>query len=168
MPWSRVNTKYSIHWVLLTTRSAYTAYCIIPGSTVSGSQLVSSLSWWCCTQFSTFPQLRVNQSMESQLSSRLPPELPPENGPPPGPPPISHDHGLQVHLPSRLITAYKCLSELTRSQSPSASPNSLHPGLQVHLWVHSISVSKRIFKHTRSWPPSTSSRSDGGCLEIPG
>jgi len=43
MPWSWVNTEYSIHRVLHTQSTAYTEYCIIPRSTVSHSQPVSHL-----------------------------------------------------------------------------------------------------------------------------
>jgi len=54
------------------------------------------------------------------------------------------DHGLQVHLPTRSITASKCISTLAWSRPLSVSPNLLNQGLQVHLWV------------TWSRPPSTS------------
>jgi len=40
---------------------------------------------------------------------------------PPSASPNSLDHGLQVHIQTRSITASKCLSEFTRSPSPSAS-----------------------------------------------
>jgi hypothetical protein len=40
---------------------------------------------------------------------------------------------LPVHLQIRLITAPKCISEWTQSQSPSASPNMLDHGLQAQL-----------------------------------
>jgi hypothetical protein len=54
--------------------TAYTVYCFIPWSTFSRSQPVSyRLADLDCTQFSTFPQLRVNTWIESQLPSRLPP-----------------------------------------------------------------------------------------------
>jgi len=41
--------------------------------------------------------------------------------PPPSTRPISLDHGLQVHLQTRSTTASKCISEFTRSPSPSAT-----------------------------------------------
>jgi len=157
MLWSRVDTEYYIHRVL----HHPTIDCLpLPAS-------LSALSGPCCTQFSTIPQLRVNQWIESQLPSHMPPDLlpppdslPPDSlptdslppdwppsdqslpdQPPPSTPPILIDHGLQVYLLTRSITASKCISEFTRSRPPSASPNSLNHGLQVHLWVHSISRS---------------------------
>ena len=106
----------------------------------------------------------------------MPPNLPPPDWPPsagslpnlpsPSTPSTLFDHGLQVYLPTRSITAAKCISEFTRSWPPSASPNSINHSLLVHLWVHSISVSKCITNHARSRPPSTSSGIDGKCLEI--
>jgi len=140
MPWSWVNTEYTIHQV---QHHPKIDSLPLPAS-------FSSLSG-CCTQLSTFPQLQVNQWIESQLLSRLPP-----NRPPPSTPPISLDHSLQVPLQTRSVTASECISkldwsrppsassELTRPWPPSASPNSLDPGLQVHLSVHSLSVSKCI------------------------
>ena len=131
---------------------AYTAYCIIPRSTVSCSQPVSSLGWPCCTQFCIFVQLRVNQWIESPLPSRLPPELNSSRltaslyfsnlarSWPPSASPNLLDHGLQVHLQTRLIAASKCSSKLAWSWHPYASLNSLDHGLAVSLWVHSIVI----------------------------
>jgi len=191
MPWSRVNTEYSIHWVLHTPSTAYTAYylhrvlhhpkidCLpLPAS-------LSSLGRPCCTQFSTFAQLRVNQWIESQFPSRFSPELPPLEWPPPGTRPISaimaskcisklarsqpasvspnsHDYGLQV----RTITASRCISKLTRSRPPSASPNSLDHSLQVYLQTRTITDSKCISKLTRSRPPSASPNSLDYTLQV--
>jgi len=93
----------------------------------------------------------------------------------PGTPPIDRlqvllqsplDHGLQVHLDTRLITASKWISELldyylemhleTRSITASSeSPTSVHYSLQVHLLVHSITALQCISKLTRSLPPSS-------------
>jgi len=110
----------------------------------------SSLGGYC-TQLSTFPQLQVNQWIESQLPSRLPP-----NRPPLSTPPISLDHSLQVHLQTRSVTASECISKLDRSRPPSASPNSLDHGLKVHHWVNSTSASKFISQFIRSPSPSAS------------
>ena len=183
MPYSWVNTEYSIHHVQHHPK--------INSLTLPAS--FPSLGG-CCTQLSTFPQLHVTQWIESQLPSRLPP-----NRLPPSTPPIPLDHSLQVHLQTRSLTSSECMSKLPRSWPPSASseftisgppsaspnsldhglqvylqtrlitackfatswppcasPNSLHPGLQVHLWVHSISVSRCISKLAQSWPPSAS------------
>jgi len=111
MPWLIVNTEYSTHRVQHSLSTAYTAYrhhpkidCLpLPAS-------LSSLGRPCCTQFPTFPQLRVKQWIESHLLSHLPPELQPAVWPPPSTPPISLDRGLQVHLQTQSITASKCIS----------------------------------------------------------
>jgi hypothetical protein len=52
----------SLDRVQYTLSTAYTAYCIIPRSTVFHSQPISHLSVHpVCTQFCTFPQVQVNQ-----------------------------------------------------------------------------------------------------------
>jgi len=66
-------------------------------------------------------------------------------------PPRSHDHGLQVHLHTRLITISECISKFTRSRPPSVSPDSLDHGLQAHLQTRSITASKCISKLTWLW-----------------
>ena len=98
-------------------------------------------------------------------------------------PPSSHNHGLQVHLQTPLITASKWISKLAWSQPPnsldhslqvrtimasksiaklagsrsrSASLSSLNHGLQVYPQIRSITASKCISKLTRSWPWSVS------------
>jgi len=176
MPWSRVNTDYSIHRVQHTPSTAYSEYSIhrvlhhpkIDSLPLPAS--LSSLSGPCCTQFSTFPRLWVNQWIESQLPSHLPPDLPPPDWPPPSTPPISIDLGLQGHHQTRSITASKCISELhalglqvhlqTHSITDSKCISELHDlGLQVHLQIRSITPSKRISQFTRSWPPSASPNS---------
>ena len=53
--------------------------------------------------------------------------------------PISLDHGVQVHLQTRSITASMCIS-----------PISLSHGVQAHLQTRSITASK----FALSWPPS--------------
>jgi len=70
---STAYTEYSIHQVQHTPCTASTEYCIhrilhhpkINCLPLSAS--FPSLGRPCCTQFSTFPQLRVNQWIESQL-----------------------------------------------------------------------------------------------------
>jgi len=184
MPWSKVSTEYSIHRLQYTLSTTYTAYCIIPRSTVSRSQAsLSCLGRSCCTQFSTFEQLRVTQWIESELPSCLPAELAHPDWPPPGTPPFSLDRGLHVHLQTRFITASKCISELSRLRPPSshyhglqvctitasnctsklawwrppsASPIPLDYGLQVHLQTCSITAFKGIANLARSGPPSAS------------
>jgi len=63
---------------------------------------------------------------------------------------------LKVLVPTRSITASKCISKLARSRPPSVSPASIDHGLQVHLRVHSILDSQCISKLAWSWPPSAS------------
>jgi len=155
---STAYTEYSIHRVQHTLSTAYTACCIIPRSTVSRSQPVSHLSAdYVCTQFSTFPQLQVNQWIESQLPSHLPPELLPPDWPPPSTPPISLDHSLRVHLQTRSITASNCIFKLTRLQPPSASPVSVNDGLQVHLQIRTASMCMSAL--ARLGPPNSHDRS---------
>jgi len=96
------------------------------------------------TQLSTFPQLRVNQWIESQLPLHLPPDRLPPDQPPPSTPPIAIDHGLHVHLQPHSITASKCISKLAQSRPPSASLS------------YTISAFKCIFKLARSGFPSAS------------
>ena len=146
------------HYQELTPSTASTEYCIQPvlhhpnTDCLLLSASLSSLGWPCCTQFSTFPQLRVNQWIESQLLWRLPPEQPPPDWPPPGTAPISLDHGLQVHLQIRSITIGVCISMFTLLWPPRESPNSLEYGLQ----VNTITASNCISTITQSWPRSAS------------
>jgi len=141
MPWSRVNTEYSIHRVQHTPSAAYTYYNIqwvmhIPRTASFHDRLSPARSQSLgrpCTQFSTFPQLQVNQWIETQLPSRLPPELPPPDWLPPITPPILRYYGLQVHLQTRSITASKFISKLAWLRPASASANSLNHGVQVYL-----------------------------------
>jgi len=126
----------SEHWVQHTPSTACTEYCNIQKSTLYRSQLVwnlSSLGGPCCTQFSTFTQLWVNHWIECQLPSRLLLDLLPPDRPPPSTPPIWIDHGLQVDLQTRLITASKRFSYFTWSQRPSASLISLDHTLHVRM-----------------------------------
>jgi len=159
---STAYTKYCVHQVLHTPSTAYTEYCIhrvlhhpkidclsLPAS-------LSSLGGPYCTQLSTFPRLRVNQWIECLVPSHLPPDLPFPDWPPSSTPPILIDHGLQVHIPTRLIIASKCISEfnlisaskciskLARLRPPSASLSSLDHDFQVHLQTPLLTASKCI------------------------
>jgi len=137
MPYSWVNTEYSIHQVQHHPK--------IDSHPLPAS--FSSLGGWC-TQLSTFPQLQVNQWIESQLPSRLHP-----NRPPPATPPISLDDSLLAHLQTRSITtskfifwvhwisASKCISRLAQLRLACSHNH----GFQVH-----------ISNLGRSWPPSVS------------
>jgi len=135
----------SSHRVQHTLSAAFTEYCIhcvrhhhkmdclpLPAS-------LSSLARPCCTQFSTLPQLQVNQWIESELPSHLPPKRPPPDWPPPSSPSISLNHGLQVHLQTGSITASMCISKLAWLRRP---PSSHDYGLQVHPQTSSNTASK--------------------------
>jgi len=186
MPGSCVNTEGSIHQVL---HRRMTNWLLLRAT-------LSSFGVCCCIQPPTFPQLEVNQWMESQLlsgvtSDLLSPSTPLilidhgwrgylptctntasnclsefTRSPLPSACPNWLNDGLQVHLQTCSITASKCISEFTRSRSRSASPHSSDPGLQLHLRVHFILVSKCISKLTRLWHQCTSFTSDSTCTEI--
>jgi len=136
-----------------------------------------------CTQFSTFPQLQVNQWIESQLPWCLPPSQTTasrltdskycSNLARPWPPSVSPNslhHTLQVNLQTRTMTDSKfawsqhskCMSKLGRSWPQSASPNLLDYGLQVHPQLGCITASKCISKLARLRPPS----SHHHCLKV--
>jgi len=100
MQWSWIHTEYSIHRVL---HHPKIDCLLLPAS-------FSSLGRPCCTQHSTFPRLRVNQWIESQLPSYLPLD--------PYYPQINH---LQLLLQCRLIMASKGVFQLSRSWPPSTS-----------------------------------------------
>jgi len=182
MPWWRVNTKYSIHQVQHTLSTAYTEYgihqvqhtlstasttwCIIPRSTVSGSQPVSHLAadhvvlnsshshnyvltnkYSLSSRRTSLPNYRLQidrpqallQSrsiMASKCISKLAQSQLPSESLP------SPDYGLHV----RTMMACKCIYKLARSRPPSASPNSPDHGLQVHLQTRPITASKCISK----------------------
>jgi len=147
MPWSWLNTEYSWYHVQYHPKIdslPLPARFPLPAS-------FPSLGGCCCTQLFTFPQIQLNQRIESQLPLCLPP-----NRPLPSTPPISLDHSLQVHLQSCSITASQCISEFTQARSPIASPTSPNHGLPAHLQTHSIMASKCISEFTRSRPPSAS------------
>jgi hypothetical protein len=167
MPWLRVNTEYSIQRVQNTMSTAYTAYCIIPRSTASRSQPVSHLlADYVGTQFSTVLQLQVNEWIEPPLPSCLPPKLPPPGWPRPCTHPISLDYGLQVHLHTLSITAFKCISTVTRLWPPSGSPILLDHSLQVYLHIPLITASMCISKLAWSRPPSAPPNSHDHTLQV--
>jgi len=145
MPWSRVNTEYSIHWVQHTPSTAYTEYSInrSPAYTeyciqravhhlkIDDLPLPASLLFLrtpFCTQFSSFAQLRVNQRIKSQLPSRFQIER------------------LLVLLQSRSIMASNCISKPTQLRPP----NYLNCDLKL----------------ARSWPRSLPSLSLNHSLQV--
>ena len=137
MPWSKVHTEYSIHWVR--------RHPMMDCHPLAAS--LTCLRRPCCPQFSTSPQLRGNLWIESHLLSRLPPEPRPQHWPSPSLPAISFDHGLQVCT----IMASKCMSKLAPWQSRSASLSSFYHGLKVNVKIRSITASK----FAQSRPPSS-------------
>ena len=207
MPWSRVNTEYSIHLVQHTPstpyteysihrvqhtpstastvhsihlvqhtlRPAYTAYCIIPRSSVSRSQPVSHLAaehvvlnsphshnykltneWSLSSCRASLPIYRLqidrlkallqsSSIMASKCISKLARSHPPS---------VSlnlHYSGLQI----RTMTASKVISKLAQSRPRSSHDHSL----QVHLQTGTMTAAKCISKLTRSRPPSASPNS---------
>jgi len=93
---------------------------------------LSSLGGLYCTILSSFPQVLVNQWIESQLPLDLSHNQPTADRPPPKIPVILIDHGLQLHLWTCVFTPSKCISELHNLR------------LQEHLQTWSITASKRI------------------------
>jgi len=77
-------------------------------------------------------------------------------------PPRSHDHGPQMHLQTRSITASKCISQLPWLRPP----NSLNHGVQVHLQTHSITASQSISTLKRLWPAIASPNSHDHSLQV--
>ena len=75
-------------------------------------------------------------------SDRPPPDQPPPDQPTPNTPPIWNEHGLQVHLQTRSMTAAKCITKLAQSRPWSASLSSLDLGLKLDLYSRSITASK--------------------------
>lgn len=152
----------------LTRSTAYIEYCIcyilhLPN--IDCLRLPASLSSSggpCCIQFSTLPQLWVNQKIECQLPSCLPSELLPPHWPPPSTAQISLNHCLQVHLHTCLVTTSKCTSKLSQLWPPGlhdhgfsgVSPSSLDYGLRLHLQTCSITAWKCISILAWWWPRS--------------
>jgi len=81
---------------------------------------------------------------------------------PPSASPISLNHGLQVHLQTRSITASKCISKLARLLPASSHEHRL----QVHLQARSITILECISKFTRSLHPSVSPNMLGYRLQV--
>jgi len=144
----RVNTEYSIHWVLHYTCTAYTEYCIIPRSTVNRSQQLTHLSSLMSQFVSDLVVINsllsddVDWTTQSSVSSCSPSIL------------ISHlqiDH-LNVLIQSRSITATK----LTLFWPPCGLLNHLVHCPVLHLWVQCISIVKSICKLSWACPLSAS------------
>jgi len=67
-----------------------------------------------------------------------------------------------MHLHTSSIPASMCISDFTRSQSPSASVNSLDHGLQVYVQTRLITAGK----FAPALPPSASPNSLGHGLQV--
>jgi len=105
--------------------------------TLSHSHRCELTNWWI---ESHHPVRRP--STASKYSSNL------ARSRPPSPSPNSLEHGLQVYLQTRSITACK----FARAWPPSASPHSLDHDLGVYLQTRLITACK----FARAWPPSAS------------
>jgi len=85
--------------------------------------------------------------------------------PPPSTPPISLDHGFQVHLQTRSLSASKVRMIMAFQCN---APDFVDHGLQMHLQTRSITAYKFISKLVRLRPPSaylqTCSITDSQCI----
>ena len=118
MPLSKVNTKYRIHRVEHTPSTAhnqYSLYSVLHNPKICCLQhpaSLSALSGPCCTQFSTFPWVRVIQWIDSQRVSHLPP-----------------------YLSAFRLATPKCSLNHDRSWPRRSSPNWIDHGVQAYLSV---------------------------------
>jgi len=120
MPWSRVNTEYSIQWVLHTLHTASCQHRLSPAP----SQSV--ISW----QTMLYPILYIPTIMSEPMDTVSAPIAPPSRTTaltltaskycsnlawswPQSVSLNSLDHSLQVYHQTRLITASECISKLT-------------------------------------------------------
>jgi len=112
--------------------------------TLSHSHGCELTNWWI---ESHHPVRRP--STTSKYSSNLTRSWPPSASP------ILFDHGIQVYLQTRSITAFKCISKLARLRPTCSHEHAL----QVHLQSCSITASKCNSNLARSRPPSISPNS---------
>jgi len=147
MPWSWPNTEYSKYQVQ--HHPTIDSLPIPAGSPLQAS--FPSRGGCCCTQLSTFPQLQVNQWIESQLPSCLPPNqpIPLAQSQPPSASLSPLNLGLKLHLQPHSITASQCISTLALSPPPSASLSSLDLGIQVYLQTRLSTASQYIVNEWR-------------------
>jgi len=154
MPWSWVDSKFSIHQVQHTLSTAYTKYIIDPTSTVSHSKPISHLSslftgYSClishhltlggpsCAQLSTLASLHIHQYIMCQLKSFHRSNLAPPGQSPRSTPPTSLNCCHQVHLNVHIMLNYKCTYIIALSQPPGSH----NDGHQVDPWLHWITFS---------------------------
>jgi len=172
MPWSWVNTEYSIYLAQHTPSTAYTEYNIhrvqYTLSTACTQDCLSSLHFKnykltaecsCTFQFASLQDRPPPASSQWQRNGKVT---------------WSHSHGceltnwwieshqypvlLSIHhfkvFQSRSMIASKYISKLARLWPQSSSLRSHDYGLQVHLQTWSSTASKCISKRTRLRPPS--------------
>jgi len=162
----------SWHWVQHTPNTARTTYCINPKlHCLPLPASLSAPSGPCSTQFSTFPQLRVNEWIVSQLPLHMPPDqLPPDSLPPDSLPPDSlpadwlppdwtHSDQLPPDQPPS--------DQLPPDQlPPSTTPILIDHGIQGYLLTRSNMASKCISEFTWSLHPSASRNSLNHSLQV--
>jgi len=152
MPWSWVDTKYSIHQVQRTRSTASTRDCL--SSLHSPDYELTpecSFSFRCASLWHRPPSARSPWELKGKAT------LSHSHGcklttwwiesQAPGAPSIDH---LQVLIKSRTIMTLKSVSKLPRSRCPSLHNH----GLGVHLQTRTITASKWISKLARLRPPS--------------
>jgi len=158
MPWSWVNTDYSIHWVLH-----------IPRLTVSRSLPVLSL---ICLLRLLYPMLNIPSCMSQQMNTVSAPIMPPLwsiVSRSPGPKyysnmdwwyPLSASPNVLEYSLKNLwvysILAAKRIPKLARSGPPIASLTLFDYGIQVPLQTLLSKALKDIFVYTRPPPPRSS------------
>ena len=152
MPWSWVNTEYSIWRVQHTPSPANTEYSIHrtqhPPKIISDPFVLTIMSrpfnvassFWCASLQNQLPPASWPWELKGKVT-------------------LSHSHGCELtnwwiesQHPAVLPST---TPNLARSWPQSVSPNSLHHGLRVHLHTRSIMASKCIWV-TQSRPPSAS------------
>jgi len=149
MSWSWVDKECNIHQLL---HHSKIDCLLLPAC-------FSSLSGFCCTQLSAFPQLVVNQCIESQLRSHLTPDLLPLDQLLRSTPPITVHYNVQPHFQTCSIRTSECISVFTRSWR--------HLQVRLEFALRHCLQPVQI-KLTWLWPSSISLRSDEGWTEIQG
>jgi len=131
----------------------------------------SNLLEYHCSIVSTFPHVRGNQWIQSELKLRPPSYLPPPDWPSLCKPPIELNHCIQTESPNALhcslkvhhtvymISGSMCITQHACLHHPSASLHLLNCGLQVHLTINSVWGSMYIckpswFRHPGACPGS--------------
>ena len=178
MPWSWVDTEYSIHWVLHTPSTPHAEYCIHQVLHHLEIHCLAAPSHSLISRQTLLYSILYNPTITSQQMNRVSARVAPSSTSAASGstasgytaskyPPISIDHGLQVDFQIRLISASNGISKTARSQPRSASLSSLDHGAQVHVQIDSITASEFISKFTWSRPPSVDPNSFDSGLQVP-